>query len=80
MSSSSGNTVGPIEALNLVPPEIIRYLIAGSKMNRHIDFNTGSALFQMADEYERLVSTPKSRNEDLQRQRVAAITQSGAID
>ena len=81
MSSSSGNTVGPIEALNLVPPEILRYLIAGSKMNRHIDFNTGSALFQMADEYERLVSDPPNPdNEDLtKRQRVAAITQSGAM-
>tara|TARA_B100000609_G_scaffold58606_1_gene45815 strand:- start:26942 stop:27730 length:789 start_codon:yes stop_codon:yes gene_type:complete len=81
MSSSSGNTVGPIEALNLVPPEILRYLIAGSKMNRHIDFNTGSALFQMADEYERLVSDPPNPdNEELtKRQRVAAITQSGAM-
>lgn len=81
MSSSSGNTVGPIEALNLVPPEILRYLIAGSKMNRHIDFNTGSALFQMADEYERLVSDPPNPDdEDLtKRQRVAAITQSGAM-
>ena len=81
MSSSSGNTVGPIEALNLVPPEILRYLIAGSKMNRHIDFNTGSALFQMADEYERLVADPPNPDaEDLtKRQRVAAITQSGAM-
>ena len=81
MSSSSGNTVGPIEALKLVPPEILRYLIAGSKMNRHIDFNTGSALFQMADEYERLVANPPNTDaEDLsKRQLVAAITQSGAM-
>ena len=81
MSSSSGNTVGPIEALSLVPPEILRYLIAGSKMNRHIDFNTGSALFQMADEYERLVATPPNPDagELTKRQRVAAITQSGSM-
>ena len=81
MSSSSGNTIGPVEALSLVPPEIIRYLIAGSKMNRHIDFNTGPALFQMADEYERLVANPPdSKDEEIsKRQRVAADTQSGAM-
>ena len=50
-------------------------------MNRHIDFNTGSALFQMADEYERLVATPPNPDagELTKRQRVAAITQSGSM-
>ena len=50
-------------------------------MNRHIDFNTGSALFQMADEYERLVANPPNTDaENLsKRQLVAAITQSGAM-
>ncbi|MGB1098931.1 MAG: lysine--tRNA ligase [Poseidonia sp.] len=43
MSSSSGNTVGPIEALRLVPPEILRFLVANSKPSKAI-----------ADEYERL--------------------------
>lgn len=81
MSSSSGNTIGPVEALSLVPPEIIRYLIAGSKMNRHIDFNTGSALFQMADEYERLVADPVDPEAEglSKRQVVAAATNNGAI-
>ena len=81
MSSSTGNTIGPIEALSLVPPEILRYLIAGSKMNKHIDFNTGPALFQMADEYERLVSNPPSgTDEELnKRQRVARDTQNAAL-
>jgi lysyl-tRNA synthetase class 1 len=81
MSSSTGNTIGPIEALSLVPPEILRYLIAGSKMNKHIDFNTGPALFQMADEYERLVANPPSgTDEELnKRQRVARDTQNAAL-
>lgn len=81
MSSSSGNTIGPVEALSLVPPEIIRYLIAGSKMNRHIDFDTGSALFQMADEYERLVANPPDPEEEglSKRQKVAAVTNRGAM-
>ena len=80
MSSSSGNTIGPVEALNIVPPEIIRYLIAGTKMNKHIDFNTGSALFEIADEYERLVRSPPKENEEMsKRQKVAAATNIGAL-
>ena len=80
MSSSSGLTIGPMEALSLVPPEILRYVIARSKINRHIEFDTGSALFQTADEYERLVSNPIRDGEEMsKRQMVAAETQRGAI-
>jgi len=46
MSSSSGNTIGPIEALSLVPPEILRYVIARTKIKKHIDFDTGPSLFE----------------------------------
>ena len=54
MSSSSGNTVGPIEALGLVPPEILRFLVANSKPSKAIEFDTGMGLVNLADEYERL--------------------------
>jgi lysyl-tRNA synthetase class 1 len=54
MSSSSGVTIGPVEALEIVPPEILRYLIARTRMNRHIDFDTGEKLFEIADEYEKM--------------------------
>jgi len=54
MSSSSGITIGPIEALEIIPPEIMRYTIARSKINRHIDFDTGETLIKIADEYERV--------------------------
>ena len=56
MSSSSGNTIGPMEALELVPPEILRLLIAQSKPNKAIEFDTGMRLVNLADEYERLIS------------------------
>ena len=80
MSSSSGLTIGPMEALSLVPPEILRYVIARSKINRHIEFDTGESLFQAADEYERLVSKTKAGLEGLtKRQMVAEQTQRGAI-
>ena len=65
MSSSSGLTIGPMEALELVPPEIMRYIIARSKMGRHIEFDTGSSLFQAAEEYERLVAEPPEEEDGM---------------
>ena len=56
MSSSAGNTVGPIEALRLVPPQILRLLIAKSKPNKAIEFDTGMGLVTLADEFERLAA------------------------
>ena len=53
MSSSSGNTIGPLEALSLVPPEILRYLVASTKPNKAIEFDTGMGLVTLADEFER---------------------------
>jgi len=53
MSSSAGIAIGPLEALELVPPQILRFLIARNKPNRHIDFDTGDALISLADIYER---------------------------
>ena len=74
MSSSSGTTVGPIEALNLVPPEILRYLIASTKPAKAIEFDTGMGLVNLADAYERLLRhdlEAKWRTELSRRKRVA---------
>ena len=75
MSSSTGVTIGPLEALELVPPEILRYLIARNKPNRHIDFDTGSALIELADEYQKkladLEKGPGEWEELSRRQQVA---------
>lgn len=53
MSSSTGVTIGPMGALRLVPPQIMRYLIARNQPKRHIDFDTGTALIELADEFQR---------------------------
>ena len=79
MSSSSGNTIGPIEALSLVPPEILRYVIARTKIKKHIDFDTGPSLFETADEYERLVSNPPEDKELSKKKKVARDTALGAL-
>ncbi|MAK40446.1 MAG: lysine--tRNA ligase, partial [Euryarchaeota archaeon] len=63
MSSSSGLTIGPIEALEIIPPEIMRYTIARSKINRHIDFDTGETLIKIVDEYERIRDSISSDHE-----------------
>ena len=78
MSSSSGVTIGPMEALALVPPEILRYVIARSKIGRHIEFDTGEALFEMADEYERLL-TRLDEGEITKRMRTRIDTREGAL-
>jgi lysyl-tRNA synthetase class 1 len=79
MSSSSGNIIGPIEALNLVPPEILRYVIARTKVKKHIDFDTGASLFETADEYERLVSNPPSGETLSKKKKVARDTILGSL-
>ncbi len=80
MSSSTGLTIGPMEALSIVPPEILRYVIARSKMNRHIEFDTGGMMFVTADEYERLVSKPPSIEEGMsKRKKISVNTRTGAM-
>ncbi len=75
MSSSTGVSIGPLEALRLVPPEILRYLIARNKPNRHIDFDTGASLIELADEYQRRLTAPPPSAEEYgemsRRQKVA---------
>ncbi|HIF46637.1 MAG TPA: lysine--tRNA ligase [Candidatus Poseidoniales archaeon] len=83
MSSSSGNTIGPLEALELVPPEILRYLIASTKPKKAIEFDAGMSLVELADEYERLVArdlvTEAANPELSRRQKVAIEDAKGAL-
>lgn len=83
MSSSTGNTIGPLEALELVPPEILRYLIASTKPKKAITFDAGMSLVELADEYERLTARDldsEMKDEQLsRRQRVALEDAEGAL-
>ncbi len=83
MSSSTGNTIGPLEALELVPPEILRYLIASTKPKKAITFDAGMSLVELADEYERLASRDidaELSDENLsRRQKVAVEDAEGAL-
>jgi lysyl-tRNA synthetase class I len=55
MSSSTGNAISPLDVLELMPPHIIRYLIAKPQPKRHIDFDVGSSLIELSDEYQKAV-------------------------
>ncbi|RAH13766.1 MAG: lysine--tRNA ligase [Methanobacteriota archaeon] len=83
MSSSTGNTIGPQEALQLVPPEILRYLIASTKPKKAITFDPGMSLVELADDYERLVARDldsEMKNSELsRRQKVAIEDAEGAL-
>ncbi|MHC1755758.1 MAG: lysine--tRNA ligase [Methanosarcina sp.] len=54
MSSSTGVVVSISDMLEVVPPEVLRYLIIRTKPEKHIQFDPGQPLLTMVDEYERL--------------------------
>ncbi len=54
MSSSTGVVVSISDMLEVVPPEVLRYLIIRTKPEKHIQFDPGQPLLNMVDEYERL--------------------------
>ncbi len=84
MSSSTGVTIGPMDVLELVPSEILRYLISRSKPGKHLEFNTGDLLLNLADEYERaclsFTTSDETKAEELsKRQRVLKEEAEGSV-
>ena len=54
MSSSTGVTVSISDMLDVVPPEVLRYLIIRTKPEKHIEFDPGLPLLNLIDEYDNL--------------------------
>lgn len=54
MSSSRGVTVSISDMLEILPPEVLRYLIIRSKPEKHIEFDPGLPLLNLIDEYDNL--------------------------
>ncbi|MBZ5639444.1 MAG: lysine--tRNA ligase [Acidobacteriia bacterium] len=52
MSSSKGNVLAIGEALTLVPPEVLRYLVLRERPQRSIAFDPGLPLLQLVDEVD----------------------------
>jgi len=64
MSSSTNVIVGPLEALDIVPPEILRFLISSNKPKRHIEFDTGAELIKKAELYDHYCRIYAHKNEE----------------
>jgi len=60
MSSSKGNVVSIETMLDVVPPEVLRYLILRTGLQRRIEFDPGIPLLNLIDEYDDVES--KSRD------------------
>ncbi|HSH31482.1 MAG TPA: lysine--tRNA ligase [Candidatus Saccharimonadales bacterium] len=54
MSSSLGNLVTPAEALEIMPPEILRYFVLRSLPKRILYFDSGLGLYNLIDEYSKI--------------------------
>jgi lysyl-tRNA synthetase class 1 len=52
MSSSKGNVISVDRMLEVVPPEVLRYLIVRTQPSRAISFDPGLPLLALVDEYD----------------------------
>lgn len=53
MSSSLGNLITPAQALEIMPPEIVRYLIFRNLPKKVIYFDSGLGLYSLIDEFSK---------------------------
>ncbi|MHC1601794.1 MAG: lysine--tRNA ligase [Methermicoccaceae archaeon] len=54
MSSSKGVAVTIEDMLKVVPPDVLRYLIARIRPEKHMEFDPSTTLLQLVDEFESL--------------------------
>ncbi len=59
MSSSLGNLVSLTDALEIIPPEVLRYFVIRSRPDRKLMFDPGIGLYNLIDEYANAESNPK---------------------
>jgi lysyl-tRNA synthetase class 1 len=53
MSKSSGNVLTPKDALEVMPPEILRYFVIKARPSRTLFFDPGLGLYTLIDEYSK---------------------------
>ena len=54
MHSSTGLAISINDMLEIVPPEVLRYLIIRQKPEKHIEFDPGLAFLNLIDEYDQV--------------------------
>jgi lysyl-tRNA synthetase class 1 len=61
MASSTGVAITIDSMLEIVPPDVLRYLIARTRPEKAITFDPGMGLISLIDEYDRVVQAGDSR-------------------
>jgi len=54
MHSSKGTALSAGEMLDMTPPEVLRFLLMNNQPSKHLMFDSGLGLLNLADEYDRL--------------------------
>ncbi len=67
MHSSKGVVLTIRDMLEIVPPEVLRYMIAKTKPDKTIAFDPGMGLLRLIDEYDRAAASGDSREYELSR-------------
>jgi lysyl-tRNA synthetase (EC 6.1.1.6) len=67
MHSSKGVVITIHEMLDIVPPEVLRYLIVRIRPEKTIDFDPGMGLISLIDEYDRVAERAEGREYALSR-------------
>ena len=60
MSKSAGNVMTPLDALEVMPPEIIRYFFAKARPAKVLYFDAGLGLYQLIDEYSKVEAADRA--------------------
>ncbi len=53
MSKSTGNVLTPAMALEVMPPELLRYFVVHPRPSRTLNFDSGAGFYGLVDEYVR---------------------------
>lgn len=54
MSKSAGNVITPADALEIMPPEIVRYFLGKARPAKTLFFDSGIGLYNLIDEFARV--------------------------
>jgi len=60
MHSSTGLAISINDMLEIVPPEVLRYLIIRQKPEKHIEFDPGLSFLNLIDEYDQVEGDKRS--------------------
>ncbi len=65
MSASKGTAISAMEGAQIMPPEVIRYFVLRSPLNRPINFDPVDGLMRLMDEFAELTArSDRSNNEE----------------